>query len=301
MPKAWAHRELKSSRALLLVDGVDELPSAQRRAVRPWLSSLLAEYPGLRVVVTSRPAAAASDWLATEGFATAFLERMTPSDVKKLIRHWHEAIRDAGNLPCTPEELPHFEAALLARMESAPHVRALASSPLLAAMLCALNLDRVKQLPRDRMGLYAAALELLLERRDVERQIEAGKEILLERSQKMQILQDLAWRLSVTGRTELPRDAVIRWTSEKLATMPSAPRDAEAVLDYLLQRSGVLREPIPGRIDFVHRTVQEYLTAQQFTEDGDLEPLISHAHKDQWRETIIIAAGHGMLPSGRNS
>jgi NACHT N-terminal Helical domain 1/NACHT domain len=296
MPVGWVHRQLRNGRVLLLVDGVDELPSAQRRAVRPWLSGMLAEYPGMRAVVTSRPAAAGSDWLAAEGFATAFLERMTPADIKELIRHWHEAVCDAGDLPCAPEELPTFETALLARLESAPHLRTLAGSPLLAAMLCALNLDREKQLPRDRMGLYAAALELLLERRDAERQIQADQDIVLERSQKMHILQDLAWRLSVTGRTELPRQAVIRWTGDRLATMPSPPAEAAAVLEHLLQRSGVIREPVPGRIDFVHRTVQEYLTAKQFTDDGDLEPLIAQAHKDQWRETIIMAAGHANAP-----
>ncbi|MCO5971153.1 NACHT domain-containing protein [Actinoallomurus soli] len=296
MPAGWVHRVLGSGRALLMVDGVDELPGARRRAVRPWLSGLLAAYPGLRVVVTSRPAAASADWLAGEGFATALLERMTPADVKELVRHWHEAVRDAGDLPCAPEHLPGFEAALLARLESAPHLRALAGSPLLAAMLCALNLDREKQLPRDRMGLYAAALELLLERRDVERQIAVDDAVVLERAQKMLILQDLAWRLSITGRTELPKDAVVRWIGTRLATMPSAPTDAEAVLDHLLERSGVLREPVAGRIDFVHRTVQEYLTAKQFADDGDLEPLLAQAHKDQWRETTIMAAGHANAP-----
>ncbi|WP_433183261.1 NACHT domain-containing protein [Actinoallomurus sp. CA-150999] len=295
MPAGWAHRVLGGGRALLMVDGVDELPGARRRTVRSWLGGLLAAYPGLRVVVTSRPAAASVDWLAGEGFATALLERMTPADVKELIRHWHEAVRDAGDLPCAPEQLPGFETALLARMESAPHLRALAGSPLLAAMLCALNLDREKQLPRDRMGLYAAALDLLLERRDVERQI-AHDDIVLERAQKMLILQDLAWRLSVTGRTELPKDAVVRWIGNRLDSMPSAPADAAAVLHHLLERSGVLREPVPGRIDFVHRTVQEYLTAKQFADDGDPEPLIAEAHKDQWRETIIMAAGHANAP-----
>ncbi|WP_345462760.1 NACHT domain-containing protein [Actinoallomurus oryzae] len=296
MPAGWVHRRLQDGRVLLMVDGVDELPSAQRRAVRPWLAGLIAQYPGLRVVVTSRPAAAGADWLGAEGFTTALLERMTPDDIKALIRHWHAAVRDAGDLPCAPEQLPGFEAALLARMESAPHLRALAGSPLLAAMLCALNLDREKQLPRDRMGLYAAALELLLERRDVERQIQADDGITLQRAHKLLILQELAWRLSITGRTELPRDAVIRRTAEKLAAMPSAPGDAEAVLAHLLERSGVLREPVPGRIDFVHRTVQEYLTAKQFADDGDLEPLVAQAHKDQWHETIIMAAGHANAP-----
>jgi hypothetical protein len=78
--------------------------------------------------------------------------------------------------------------------------------------------------------------------------------------------------------------------------MPSGPANAEGVLEYLLERSGVLREPVVGRIDFVHRTVQEYLTAKQFTDDGDLEPLVAQAHKDQWRETIIMAAGHANAP-----
>jgi NACHT domain len=294
MPSGWVHRRLRSGRALLLVDGVDELPSAQRRAVRSWLSGLIAEYPGVRAVVTSRPAAAGSDWLAAEGFTTAFLERMAPADVRELIRHWHEAIKDSNDLPCPSDRLPGFEAALLARMEAAPHLRALAGSPLLAAMLCALNLDREKQLPRDRMGLYAAALDLLLERRDVERQI--PDEVVLGRAQKTQILQDLAWRLSITGRTELPKSAAIGRVAEKLAAMPSAPTDAQAVLEHLLHRSGVLREPVTGRIDFVHRTVQEYLTAKQFADDGDLEPLIAQAHKDQWRETVIMAAGHANAP-----
>jgi hypothetical protein len=296
MPAGWVHRRLQDGRVLLMVDGIDELPGAQRRAVRPWLAGLVAEYPNLRVVVTSRPAAAGADWLTAEGFTTAMLERMTPADIRELIRHWHEAVRDAGDLPCAPDQLPAFESALLARMESAPHLRALAGSPLLAAMLCALNLDREKQLPRDRMGLYAAALELLLERRDVERQIQADNEVTLERTQKLRILQELAWRLSITGRTELPKDAVVRRTAEKLAATLSAPADAEAVLEHLLQRSGVLREPVPGRIDFVHRTVQEYLTAKQFADDGDFEPLIAQAHKDQWRETVIMAAGHANAP-----
>ncbi len=296
MPASWVHRQLASGRALLLVDGVDELPSGQRRAVRTWLGGLLAAYPGTGAVVTSRPAAAAADWLAAEGFSTAFLERMTPADVRELVAHWHAAIRDAGDLPCAVEDLPGFEAALMARLEAAPHLRALAGSPLLAAMLCALNLDREKQLPRDRMGLYAAALDLLLERRDVERNIQSDDGVALERAQKVQVLQDLAWRLSITGRTELPKDAVIRWTGDKLATMPGTAPDGAAAVEYLLQRSGVLREPAAGRIDFVHRTVQEYLTARQFTEDGDLEPLISAAHRDQWRETIIMAAGHANAP-----
>ncbi|MEY9930427.1 hypothetical protein ABH926_005072 [Catenulispora sp. GP43] len=296
MPTAWTHRRLLSGRALLLVDGVDELKAAQRKAVRTWLSGIIQAYPELRVVVTSRPAAADAKWLDAEGFASVFLERMSPADVKSLIRHWHDAARHAGGLPCDPDRLPGFEASLLARLETGPHLRALATSPLLAAMLCALNLDRDKQLPRDRMGLYEAAIELLLERRDAEREIPSNLESALERPQKAQILQDLAWRLSEFGRSELPKQMALNRIAEKLTTMPHLQESPEAVLEHLLQRSGILREPVAGRIDFIHRTVQEYLAAKQIADDADIELLISRAHQDQWRETVIMTAGHANRP-----
>ncbi|MFB9470384.1 NACHT domain-containing protein [Nonomuraea salmonea] len=297
MPAGWAHRQLASGQALLLIDGVDELTGAQRRAIKPWLSGLLAEFPAVRVLVTSRPSAASASWLEEDGFAPAFLERMTPADTRALVEHWHEAIRSSAGLPCSPEQLPVVRERLLSHLENAPHLRALAATPLLAAMLCALNLDRTSQLPPDRMGLYAAALEMLLERRDAERVIPSYGEIHLNRAQKLQVLQELAWQLSVTNRVELPKSAARAWVDRVVATMPRVHADGGQVLDYLLARSGVLREPVEGRIDFVHRTVQEYLTARAAAEVGDVEPLVSNAHRDQWREVVVMAAGHANGPT----
>lgn len=296
MPSGWVHRQLSSGRALLLVDGVDELTGNQRKKIKPWLKGLLDEYGRIRVVVTSRPSAAAASWLDEEGFQPAFLERMTPSDTRALVEHWHEAIRNTADLPCPPESLPVVQARLLSHLESAPHLRSLAATPLLASMLCALNLDRASHLPPDRMGLYAAALEILLERRDAERDIPSYGEVHLDRSQKLQVLQELAWQLSVTNRVELAKPAALAWVERVVAGMPRVQVTGAQVLDYLLTRSGVLREPVPGRIDFVHRTVQEYLTARAAAEVGDVEPLVLNAHRDQWREVVVMAAGHANSP-----
>ncbi len=153
LPPGWVHRQLRTGRALLLVDGVDELVPAQRAAVRTWLRGLLAEYPQLRVVVTSRPGAADRGWLAGEGFAPVLLERMSPLDVAAFCRRWHDALRDAAQrsavvLPCRVDELREYERALLRQLDGRRHLRGLATSPLLCAMLCALNLDRRQQLPR---------------------------------------------------------------------------------------------------------------------------------------------------------
>jgi hypothetical protein len=66
--------------------------------------------------------------------------------------------------------------------------------------------------------------------------------------------------------------------------------------DYLrrpaiVERSGLLREPIEGQIDFRHRTFQEFFTAQAITKGGEAPFLLEKAEDDQWRETITLAAG----------
>jgi hypothetical protein len=296
MPTGWAHRMLSQGRALLLVDGVDELPAARRPAVRQWLRDLLAVYPAVRVIVSSRPAAAESRWLSAEGFSPVILEPMGAPEIRELIRQWHAAVRHAASLPCPAEDLPGYEGALLARLEGAAHLRALAATPLLAAMMCALNLDRASHLPRDRMGLYAAVLDLLLERRDTERGIPAEPGFTLEREQKTRVLQDLAWQLTVFGRAEMATATALKRVADKTASMPRITGTPTALLEHLLLRSGVIREPVPGRVDFVHRTVQEYLAAAEAADNADIEPLIARAHLDQWHETVVMAAGHANAP-----
>ncbi|MGH3887627.1 MAG: NACHT domain-containing protein [Pseudonocardiaceae bacterium] len=297
LPTGWVHRQLATGQALLFVDGVDELIPTQRPAVRRWLQSLLAEYPQVRVVVTARPGAADRSWLAAERFAPVLLERMSPLDVAAFCRRWHDAMREAAQrcavtLPCRADELPEYERALLRQLDGRRHLRGLASSPLLCAMLCALNLDRRQQLPPNRMGLYRDALALLLERRDAEREVPASRAVVLDAGSKLAILQHVAWRLSLAGRAELPRDDVLEMVRRAVERMPNVEYSAQDVLQHLLDRSGVVREPVLGRIDFVHRTFQEYLAAKEAVEDQTVDALVTRAHLDQWWETIVMAVGH---------
>jgi hypothetical protein len=159
-------------------------------------------------------------------------------------------------------------------------------------MLCALNLDRRQQLPPDRMALYRDALALLLERRDAERAVPASRAVVLDTGSKLAILQHVAWRLSLAGRAELPREDVLEMVARAVARMPNVEYSALDVLQHLLDRSGVIREPVLGRVDFVHRTFQEYLAAKEAVEDQAVDALVARAHLDQWRETIVMAVGH---------
>lgn len=292
MPDRWVHRMLRSGRGLVLIDGVDELPSEQRDIARDWLRSLVTTYPDATYVVTSRPAAAEVDWLSDDGFAVLDMLPMNQRDVEKFVEHWHNAAEKL--------ETDHFEISALSQgrldliqsITEERQLRRLASNPLLCALLCTLNRDRHSQLPRDRMELYRAALDLLLLRRDRERKINYPEPPRLGDSQKKSILGGFAHWLIRNGLTDASEEQTVRQIALSLQSMPAVESDASAVYDYLLVRSGCLRKPVPDRVDFIHRTFQEYLAAARIVEIDDFDNLLANAHLDQWHEVFVMAVGH---------
>ncbi|WP_405990582.1 NACHT domain-containing protein [Streptomyces sp. NBC_00986] len=294
MPRGWVERQLRDNKVLLLVDGVDELLGSERRSVRDWLRKLLGTYGGIRVVVTSRPTAAGADWLRREDFTALHLDRMTPPDLAAFVRQWHEAVRELGDeLPCGVDELPRYEQSLLNSLKDRAHLQSLAGTPLLAAMLCAMHLNRGSQLPRDRMELYRNALHTLVHDRDADRNVPSALDSKLSLGDKLVVLRDLAWRLSDNNRSEIALDQAAVHVAAKLTAMRHLEvQDGHGVLEQLRDRSGILRSPVEGRLDFVHRTFQEYLAAEEATEEDRIGNLVGRAHLDLWRETIIMAAGH---------
>jgi energy-coupling factor transporter ATP-binding protein EcfA2 len=286
-PEGWARRILGSGRAMVLVDGVDEVGTGHRREVKAWLRKLSSAFPGTVIVVTSRTAAADQRWLAQEGFGCVLLEPMNADDIQALVARWHKAAA-AGGTVRPDADLAAAQRRLLNQLDSRPHLRTLAASPLLCAMLCALNLAHRSELPRDRMDLYRKALSMLLHLRDAERRIG----VILSEAHKQILLGDLAWRLSLASKVELPKERVLSHVARRLPSLPHVDHTPSEVLDHLLERSGVLREPVRGRVDFVHRTFQECLAANEATEQDHLETLIDRAHLDTWWETFVMACGH---------
>ncbi|MGW5303816.1 NACHT domain-containing protein [Streptomyces griseoluteus] len=295
MPGGWVNSVLHTGQALVLIDGVDELPEVRREEARKWLQDLISIYPQCRYIVTSRPAAAEEKWLAREGFVALDLLPMGKGDIESFIQHWHQAAREAMGSNAEKgddNDLNTFQAELVTQVNTQRQLRRLASNPLLCALLCTLNRDRRMQLPRGRMELYAAALEMLLVRRDNERKIAHPNAPSLTLHQKKRILGSLAYWLLRNGWTDCTNTQAVEQTQTALSTMPAVHDDAESVYRYLMVRSGVLRMPVEGRVDFVHRTFQEYLAAENLIALNDIGVLIEHAHLDQWHEAVTMAIGH---------
>ncbi|MCX4777515.1 NACHT domain-containing protein [Streptomyces sp. NBC_01264] len=296
-PEGWVAGLLSSGRALVLVDGVDEVPPRLRVRTESWLRALLTAYPAARFVVTTRHSAVPEDWLTTHGFSSLALLPMDRDDVGAFITHWHASAReeaDGEGAEVERELLDRYEKALLREVASRRDLGRLATNPLMCALLCALNRDRRMHLPRARKELYDTALDMLLIRRDSERDISGIEGVYLSRDEQTLLLQRLAYWLIRNGQVEASEAGTIGMIAEALDSMPQvrAQADAQTVFRHLLIRSGLLREPVAGSVLFVHQTFQDYLGAKAAVEARDFGVLVRNAHEYTWDNVVRMAVGH---------
>ncbi|WP_019545627.1 NACHT domain-containing protein [Streptomyces sulphureus] len=291
-PRGWVDRLLDGGRALVLVDGVDEVPERLRARTESWLKRLVTAYPEARYLVTSRSSAIPERWLEAQQFVPHTLLPMQREEITEFVRHWHEAARSECDDARERQRLDGYETSLKRAVGSRRDLGLLATNPLMCALLCALNRDRRMQLPRARKELYDAALDMLLVRRDTEREIEGVEGVELTRDELAVLLQRLAYWLIRNGQVEVDRSEAVAMVAEWLGAMPQVDGTPEQVFAHLLIRTGLLREPAPGTVDFVHRTFQDYLGARAAVEARDFGVLAAHAHEDAWHDVVRMAMGH---------
>ncbi|MFE7853930.1 NACHT domain-containing protein [Streptomyces sp. NPDC057403] len=293
-PEHWADRVLGSGRGMVLIDGVDEVSESERPVVRRWLLDLVGLYPQSFFLVTTRPSAVEVQWLDEVEFAEFNLLPMNRHDVDRFVHRWHDAVLTAVGEPEERQAVLRCREALRVTLKQKHDLYRLATNPLMCALICALHRDRLTHLPERRMELYAAALTMLLVRRDKEREIHVPPGLAPTEEAQIQLLQRIAYWLIRNGRSEAAQTTAVRIIREKLPAMPdlATPDQADDVFRYLLLRSGLLREPSLGMVDFIHRTFQDYLGAKAAVEAEDLGLLAESGRDDQWDDVIRLAIGH---------
>lgn len=315
-PTGWIRKVLEEGRGVLLLDGVDELSKGARKSFWDWLRELVRLYPRVRVYVTSRRFGSgddepALDWSPPPHFNDAEIRDLTPEGVTVFVRKWYEGMKSSNRHRVSA--LDASRDALLKRLadRANDHVRAICKSPLIAALICALYWRKL-QLPNTRYELYELSCDMLVDLRDEFRGIKTNTEFdAVPKSDKLLLLKCLAWEMQQNARTDtgyttevLDADArawlrnhLARCKSDALlhiVTDGSSEENINAalgrLLEFLLERSGILRQPSKGLVDFHHRSFQEYLAACAAAILHQSGNLLKHATEDQWRDTIILAA-----------
>jgi predicted NACHT family NTPase len=102
MPGDWVRQQLDSGCALVLIDGVDEMPRPKRQTFFEDLQKLVTEFPNAIYITTSRPAGLKDEngeewvewenWMKAEQFGNCLMEPMTLPVIEKFINRWHSAL-----------------------------------------------------------------------------------------------------------------------------------------------------------------------------------------------------------------
>lgn len=289
MPENWVNGYLESGYALILVDGIDEVKQDEREYVYDWIETLREKYKKVWIVITSRPYVEFD--FALE-YAHVNILPMSPCKIDVFLNYWHKAvlIEKNGVSIQEAEDIKHNLSLLISKSDS---IRKLVSNPLLCAIICALNYKNGTIFSTRRNDLYNDCCKLLLSSRDQARDIHLYDHLNLEYDEKRTILEYLAYWMMKNDHVSADKEDVLKCIdrAKKRLRLESQQYSNNMILDYFLERSGILRSPSVDKIDFIHKSFQEYLAASEIYREDDWGFISKKAFQIEWYETLILSMG----------
>jgi hypothetical protein len=303
LPQGFFEHWLDRGRALILLDGLDEVAEeAQRRKVAEQIETFLHQYRDNPAVITSRPAGYRWDFFDLDEFPHYTLEPFDDKQVATFIDHWYDS-----RLKDDKAKADRRKADLQKAFEKSDRVKMLAKNPLLLTIITLIHRYQA-ELPRQRHKLYEKAVETLLTSWDSGKEIKLYEVLAyLKQDDLLYVLKKLAYWIHTQGNageedggTLIDKDELLKQLSQEIKTLKSckpheAKQEADRFVDFIQKRTGLLNEQGRDRYAFVHKTFQEYLTAEEIYdrfEEGEDEVILahikSHLHDQHWREVLLL-------------
>jgi formylglycine-generating enzyme required for sulfatase activity/nucleoside phosphorylase len=302
----WLRHELRERGGLLLLDGLDEVPEAERRReqVKRVVEAFAQSFGNCRILVTSRTYAYQNQGWRLQGFDEATLAPFSDGQIRRFVANWYAHTAGSGRLK---QEDAAGRAELLRRAIFArPTLHELAQRPLLLTLMASLHAWRGRDLPEKREALYAETVDLLLNRWEQGEKIKyktKGEHRLIQPSlaeylktdkdQVRAVLEALAFEAhraqpDLTGTADIAeKDLAYRLFD--LRNNPDA--NPKRLVEYLRDRAGLLYPRGIGVYAFPHRSFQEYLAACHLTDEDYPEHIaeLTRAEPNRWREVALLA------------
>ncbi len=292
--KGFTRKALKQGRLLILLDGLDEVPTAQLTQAIRAIQDFVDRYDKNRYIASCRVAAYRHNFRRSSGVTMAEFE---DDQIQQFICNW---FRSSTNAQTQKAETCWIEL----QKPQAAGAKELAHTPLLLTFLC-LVYDRSLSFPSNRSILYRKALRILLEEWAAEkclenqRQIYEGPSVELEES----LLSEIAAKGFARDQLFFSQREIVDRIKAFLANNLNAPKylDGEKVLEAIAVQQGILVERAEDAYSFSHLTLQEHLTAQYIVNNPENIRLLvaKHLLNDNWREVFLLIAG--LLPGSKGA
>ena len=307
-------KALEKGRAIVLMDGLDEIPTKEkRRFVRDAVAAFAERYGKCRFIVTCRTLSYQNPaWRLNEADFPDF--ELAPLDKNKIDAFIHAWYQDLRRLQVLKDDQDaDRQSSRLQEAVRRPDLWKLAPNPLLLTVMALVHTHKGR-LPDARALLYEETVDILLWRwEQVKMAGDKSKPrlqtLLLEAGRADVDLKKVLWQLAYDahGQTHQAEDETLadikEWDLSKgLAGLhPSGSKDwATQVIETIKMRAGLLIEREPEVYSFPHRTFQEYLAGAHLSSQSDFAKkavgLIESGNF--WREVVLLAVGRLVYLTG---
>ncbi|MFB2980827.1 NACHT domain-containing protein [Microseira sp. BLCC-F43] len=285
---------LDYGKALILLDGLDEVPEKDGDEVITQIRRFAEKYFKNQFIITCRIAAQKYKF---QEFTDVEVADFNQEQVEPFAKKWFVAV-SRNNRQAGEAIAQQFLEKL--RLPENQQIRELAVTPILLNLTC-LVFQAKREFPSKRFKLYQQGLDILLVRWDESRGIkrdEVYRDLHLDR--KKALLCHVAAITFENSRYFFDQSEVERYIADYLRTLHSDQtdptilrRDSEVVLKSIEAQHGLLIERAREVYSFSHLTFQEYLTAQAFINSFTSQPLeksVRNLTQKTWREVFLLAA-----------
>ncbi len=303
LPAGFFEYWLEDGRALILLDGLDEIEEkAKRYDAARRIENFLGQFDKNRAIITSRPAGYNRDFFRTEEFPHFQLQAFDDSKIEEFINRWYDSrILDKA-------EAQRRKDSLSKALSQHDRIKLLAQNPLLLTIIALIHRYQAL-LPKERYKLYDKAVETLITNWDKNKEL-SNHEVLeyLGLDDLRRLMEKLAYWIHKQGGTGereggtlIDRDELIEQLSHTIKTQKQielhcARKEAKRFVDFIRDRTGLLNEQGQDCYAFVHKTFQEYLCAQEINYQADnesnfdivLNNITAHLHDPHWREVLLL-------------
>ena len=301
-------RALENGRALLLLDGLDEVPpDGARLLVKDSVLAFHTRYGKNRYLITCRVLSyQVQKWqLPKEEFLSFELAPFDEQKIAQFIEAWYDEVAQKWRVP--PKRTQALTEKLMTAVKRSDLAR-LAPNPLLLTVMALVHTE-YGELPDSRAQLYQQAVDVLLWRWEQEKSKDYGGQsqmmFLLQQAERdsndlLDILCRLAFEAHKDGGDTQDPDAVSGISQMDLLEAirklhPESSLDwAEKVVNAMRLRAGLLLDRDGKVFTFPHRTFQEYLAGTHLALMPDFPLKASELVEqgDFWRVVILLAVGH---------
>ncbi|MBD1847113.1 NACHT domain-containing protein [Cyanobacteria bacterium FACHB-63] len=271
---------LQAGKLLILLDGLDEVPTAHVDRAIEQIGKLVDRYDKNRFIASCRIAAYKGGFLR---FKDVTMADFSDSQIETFVRQWFRREPKIAD--------QYWE---LLNSSDYKAVKELGQTPLLLTLLCAVY-DESQSLPKQRAALYGEALEVWLKKWAAERRVHRDpiyQELNLQLEQVL--LSEIAYQSFAEDQLFFSKRELTDQIRAFLVNNLNAPKhlDAEAALYAIQVQQGILVERARDTFSFSHLTFQEYLTAQYIVDEQQIETLVAnHLTDSRWREVFFLISG----------